>query len=118
VFGVSLRLAPGKSTALFGHNGAGKTSVMKAAAGINPTFKGRVELFGNDVTGARADRRVQQGLVYLPQDLAVFPTLTVRDNLMVGATTVRDRGLVERRTEEVCELFPILADRQGSSLAR
>ena len=97
VFGASLALAPGKITALFGHNGAGKTTLMKTIAGLNPTYKGKVRLGDEDVTGARPDVRVKKGLVYLPQDQAVFRTMTVRKNLMLGATTETDRAVVDER---------------------
>jgi branched-chain amino acid transport system ATP-binding protein len=112
VFGASIALPPGKITALFGHNGAGKTTLMKTIAGLNPTYKGKVRLGEEDVTGARPDVRVKKGLVYLPQDQAVFRTMTVRKNLMLGATTETDSAVVNDRLEFVIDLFPILGQRQ------
>ena len=112
VFGVSMTLAPGKITALFGHNGAGKTTVMKTVAGLNPTFGGSVRLGGREITGMRPDLRVKQGLVYLPQERAVFSTMTVRANLLLGATTVADPAVIEERLAFVIDLFPILGRRQ------
>ena len=112
VYGVSMTLAPGKITALFGHNGAGKTTVMKTIAGLNPTFAGSVRLGGTDITGVRPDLRVKQGLVYLPQERAVFSTKTVHGNLMLGATTITDSDAVAERLAFVIDLFPILGQRQ------
>lgn len=112
VFGVSMTLAPGKITALFGHNGAGKTTVMKTIAGLNPTFKGSVRLGEHDITATRPDLRVKRGLVYLPQERAVFSTMTVRTNLLLGATTVAEQRVIDERLEFVIDLFPILGERQ------
>ncbi|CAB4695352.1 MAG: ATP-binding cassette domain-containing protein [Actinobacteria bacterium] len=111
VFDISMTIAPGKITALFGHNGAGKTTVMKTIAGLNPLFKGTLLLGDNDITSARPDLRVKQGLVYLPQERAVFSTMTVRGNLMLGATTVSDARIVQERLAFVIDLFPILGQR-------
>jgi len=112
VFGASITLPPGKITALFGHNGAGKTTLMKTIAGLNPTYKGRVRLGDEDITGMRPDVRVKKGLVYLPQDQAVFRTMTVRKNLILGATTVTEKSVVDERLAFVIDLFPILGQRQ------
>lgn len=112
VFGVSMTLAPGRITALFGHNGAGKTTVMKTIAGLNPMFGGSVTLGDTDITSMRPDLRVKNGLVYLPQERAVFSTMSVRANLMLGATTVTDPAVVEERLAFVTDLFPILGQRQ------
>jgi branched-chain amino acid transport system ATP-binding protein len=112
VYGASVALAAGKITALFGHNGAGKTTLMKAIAGLNPTYKGTVRLGDEDITRTRPDLRVKKGLVYLPQEQAVFTTMTVRSNLMLGATTVSDSTVVDDRLAFVIDLFPILGQRQ------
>ncbi len=113
VFDVSLSIAPGKVTALLGHNGAGKTTTLKAIAGLLPTFAGTVTLHGEPITARKANDRVRRGLVYLPQERAVFGTMTVRDNLLLGATLVTDAAQRERRYEQCLDLFPILRERLG-----
>ena len=111
VFGLSLRLAPGRITALFGPNGAGKTSTLKAIAGLNPIYEGTVRFRGEDITKEPTSRRVGRGLVYLPQEHATFTTMTVRDNLILGATLVNDSAVVAERLDHVTTLFPILGRR-------
>jgi len=111
VHGVTLHMPPGRVTCLFGHNGAGKTTTMKAIAGLNPTYSGSVRLMGEDVTNARPDVRVKKHLVYLPQERAVFRTLTVQKNLLLGATTVHDKAVIQQRLDEVVQLFPRLGER-------
>lgn len=111
VHGISFTLESGKITGFFGHNGAGKSTAMKALAGLLPIYSGKVRLFGEDVTSVGIAHRVRKGLVYLPQERVTFPALTVRDNLDLGAALERDRRVVEARREMVLELFPRLGER-------
>jgi branched-chain amino acid transport system ATP-binding protein len=113
VFDVSFAIPPGKVTALLGHNGAGKTTTLKAIAGLLPAYAGTITLHGEPITGRRAADRVRRGLVYLPQERAVFGSMTVRDNLLLGATLVSDPAQRDRRYAQCLELFPILQERAG-----
>jgi len=111
VRGVDLSAAPGRVTLVLGANGAGKTSTLRAAAGLVPAHRGRIVLDGTDVTGRPPHAVVCAGMVLVPEGRRVFAPLTVEENLVLGGYTVpkaRSRELVER----VYELFPILRERR------
>ena len=103
---VSLRAARGKLTALVGPNGAGKSTFIKVVAGLIKPTTGRVTLDGTDVTGVPAQLLVRRGISYVPQVSNVFPTLTVLENLEMGAYT-RRHG-VKQKIDELCGMFPDL----------
>lgn len=109
--GVSLSLERGQIIALLGHNGAGKTTTCKAIAGLLPVISGRIWFDGVDITNAACVHNVKRGLVFLPQERAVFAQLSVRDNLLLGATLTRDRSERQKRLDRVLEIFPILRER-------
>jgi len=104
---VSLRLGPGEAVALLGRNGAGKTSTLMAIAGAIRPQRGSVRVDGVEVQGLPAHRVARQGITLVPQGRRIFPTLSVRENLML-ATRGGDLTAVYR-------LFPVLAER-GSQL--
>jgi branched-chain amino acid transport system ATP-binding protein len=108
--GLSLRVDEGELVAVIGPNGAGKSTLLKALAGLVPARGGRVTLGGVDVTGIPTRRIVASGLCYVPQEANVFPSLSVWDNLTIGAWTApRTRAA---RAHAVVELFPALAERR------
>jgi ABC-type branched-subunit amino acid transport system ATPase component len=107
--GVSLRLDKGEIVAIIGPNGAGKSTLMKAVFGLLKVKSGTVHLEGEDVTGLHPERIVRSGMCYVPQSENVFPSLTIQENLEMGAFTRRDG--YRRRLEEVYGLFPDLAQR-------
>lgn len=111
VFGASFRAEPGRVTALLGHNGAGKTTTLKAIAGLLPVHGGSVRIQGEDIGSLKASDRVKRGVVYLPQDRAVFADLSVAENLRLGASLTRDEEMVRQRRTAVLELFPDLEGR-------
>jgi len=113
VHDVSLAVQPGAITALLGHNGAGKTTTLKAIAGLIPVYGGSVSLHGEDITRKNSSQRVKRGLFYLPQERATFATMTVRDNLRLGATLVSDPTARAGHLDQILELFPVLAERIG-----
>ena len=109
--GVDLHIAPGELVALLGSNGAGKTTLNSVVSGLVPTWAGRVQFDGQDLTGAHYRRVVQAGLIQVPEGRKVFPNLSVLENLGLGAFT-RAR---ERRAENlahVFDTFPRLRERQ------
>jgi ABC-type branched-subunit amino acid transport system ATPase component len=108
--GLSLRVEAGELVAVIGPNGAGKSTLLKALAGLVPARAGRIALQGADITGAGTRRIVESGLCYVPQEANVFPSLSVWENLTIGAWTA-SRSLDER-AGTVVQLFPILAERR------
>jgi branched-chain amino acid transport system ATP-binding protein len=109
---ISLAVHAGKITAIVGPNGAGKSTLLKALTGLLKVTKGEVYVRGQKTTNIPPEKLVKRGLGYVPQVSNVFPDLSVRENLEMGAYT-RPRG-VDTRIDEICELFPDL----GKSLRR
>ena len=109
---VSLTVLAGKITAIVGPNGAGKSTLLKALSGTLRVSRGEVYVRGRKTTNTAPEKLVRHGLGYVPQVSNVFPDLTVRENLEMGAYT-RHRG-THARISELCELFPDL----GASLRR
>lgn len=113
VWDVSLRVHPGRVTALLGRNGAGKTTTLRAISGLNKVMSGRVRLDGEDVSGVAAHKRVRRGMAYVQEGKRVFHRQTIEQNLMLGGYTrgVR-RTALHGEVERIYELFPILADKR------
>jgi len=110
--GVSIRAHTGQVTTLVGANGAGKTTLMRTLAGVLPARSGVVRFEGRDVTKADTAVRVALGLALVPEGRLVFPTLTVEENLRLGAITPRARSGARARMERMWTLFPRLAERR------
>ena len=112
LFGTSLAVRDGEILALLGTNGAGKSTLLRVLSGLSVPFAGQVRFLGEDVTGLGAEALAARGLVQVPGGKAVFPDLTVADNLVVGGYLLRgDRAAMRDRTEEVLQLFPRLRER-------
>jgi len=103
-----LRVAPGEIVGLLGPNGAGKTTTLAAVAGAHRPAAGRVTLAGADVTGQPAERMVRHGVTMVPEGRRIFATLTVAENLAIGATVRRDRAGAAADVEEQLARFPVL----------
>lgn len=112
VFDLSLKVGPGEIVALIGHNGAGKTTALKAIFGLLPAWSGAVYFEGEVITNSSPAANVRRGIAFIPQERAVFPELTVAENLDLGAVTVADPDIRRRRLDEVFELFPVLWERR------
>ena len=112
--GVDLDVPEGKVVGIFGLNGAGKSVLLKVIAGVVPTWSGSVHLDGVDVTGMSPEQRVQRGMAHVPQGRQVFGSLTVEQNLRVGAYSLRrrDKSQYDERLAQVYETFPRLAERR------
>jgi branched-chain amino acid transport system ATP-binding protein len=107
LFDVALSLPRMGGVAVLGRNGAGKTTLMKSIVGELRPRAGRVEFDGRDDTRTPTEQRIRRGLGYVPQEHAVFGTLTVRENLRIGAMAARDAAGIE----SVLDLFPKLGRR-------
>jgi branched-chain amino acid transport system ATP-binding protein len=114
--GVSLRAGAGELVCIVGPNGAGKSTLLKAVYGLIPPRAGSVRLAGEEIAGERPDRLTRRGLNLVPQVDNVFPSLTVAENLDVGALGAPKS---ERRAalERVRELFPLLGERRRQRAA-
>jgi branched-chain amino acid transport system ATP-binding protein len=111
LFGVSLKVEKGTITTLLGSNGAGKTTTLWTIMGVLPAWKGKVLFNGYDITRLPTHRRVELGLILVPEGRRLWPNLTVYENLVLGATTPRARAKLEENLEMVYNLFPRLKER-------
>jgi branched-chain amino acid transport system ATP-binding protein len=109
---VSLEVYPGECVALIGANGAGKTTTLRAIAGLLPLRAGRIVFDGRSLAGLDPRRIVELGLAHVPEGRQLFPSLTVRENLEMGARTPAARTARRGSLEEVFALFPRLEERQ------
>jgi branched-chain amino acid transport system ATP-binding protein len=109
---VSLELRAGEIVALIGANGAGKSSLIRSIAGIERPRSGRVEFAGRDITGWDSHRVCELGLAQVAEGRQIFPSLSVLDNLELGAFLKRARPAATRALGQVFELFPRLGERR------
>ncbi len=107
--GVSLRVFPGDVYAIIGANGAGKSTLLRVICGLHRPTSGSVVLDGTDVTGRRAERRLADGIAMVPEGRRLFPSLTVEENLLVGASYARPG---EWTADRVYDLFGWMRDRR------
>jgi len=115
---VSIKVAEGKIVTIIGPNGAGKSTLMKTIFGLLRPWSGRVTFKGEDITGLRPNEIVRKGLCYVPQVDNVFPSLTVEENLEMGAFIEDDPKVVQERMEGVYELFPFLRERRRQRVGK
>jgi len=111
--GVSLTVAAGTITSVVGGNGAGKTSLIRACAGMVPIRSGRIRFDGTDITGWPPHRICDLGLGQVAEGRQIFPSLSVLDNLELGAALPRARKSARQSLERVFALFPRLAERKS-----
>ncbi|RCK81446.1 MAG: Branched-chain amino acid transport ATP-binding protein LivF [Candidatus Ozemobacter sibiricus] len=109
--GVSLRVMPGELVAMVGANGAGKSTLLRTIAGLMTPVAGTIRFAGESIGGEPAHRVLPRGISYVPEGRRLFPKLTVRENLELGAYACPDRQAVEQRLAAMMELFPILRER-------
>jgi branched-chain amino acid transport system ATP-binding protein len=109
--GVSLEVARGSIVTVLGANGAGKTTILKTISGVLDPLKGTVEFEGRQIQRLDPDRIVRLGLGHVPEGREVFPFLTVRENLLMGAYIRRDRAGIADDLERIYGYFPRLKER-------
>ena len=110
---VALAVEPGRTYCMIGPNGAGKSTLLKLICGILHPRAGEVIFDGQNISGLRPDQILGRGICFVPQDRTLFPEMTVRENLTMGAYVVRDRRVIDERMKHVMSLFPILEERSG-----
>jgi branched-chain amino acid transport system ATP-binding protein len=111
LWGIDLYVGPGEWVAVIGSNGVGKSTLLKAIAGILRPTTGSVEWEGRDVTALSAAARVRCGISLVPEGKRLFTGMTVEENLLMGAFARRDRAEAKRDLKKVLALFPALKDR-------
>ena len=112
---VSITLDEGQIIALIGANGAGKTTTLRAIAGLTPLYSGRVSFNNKRIDGLPPQKIVQNGIALAPEGRHIFPQMTVKDNLLMGAYLNKDKAAVAEDLEQVCTHFPILRERSNQA---
>lgn len=118
--GVSIHLDEGETVALIGANGAGKSSILRAITGLRRIKSGSITYMGQRLDGTPAAQIVRQGIAMVPEGRRVFPLMSVRDNLLMGAFTRTDKAGIEQTLDSVLTRFPRLKERfnqQASTLS-
>jgi len=111
--GVSLRVEKGEIVCLIGANGAGKTTTLMSISGVTPPRQGTVSFLGEDVTRFTTEKIVARGITQVPEGRMIFPRLTVRENLLMGAYLRKDKAGIKAGEERAYELFPVLRERRS-----
>ena len=109
--GVSLHVEQGEIVGLIGVNGAGKSTTLMTIAGVLQPRSGTIAFRGESIVGSPPEEIVRKGIALIPEGRRIFPGLTVEENLRLGASIRSDRSGVQRDLDEMCERFPVLADR-------
>jgi branched-chain amino acid transport system ATP-binding protein len=110
--GVDLRIEKGDYLCIIGPNGAGKSTLMRVITGVLSPRVGRVLFEGRDIGSRRPDLVFRDGIVTVPQGRNTFPDMTVWENMLMGAYSIRDRHLVKQRIERVVELLPVVGEKR------
>lgn len=111
--GVSIALAEGETVALIGANGAGKSSILRAITGLRKISRGEIRFRGDRLDGRSAAEIVRMGIAMVPEGRRVFPYMSVKDNLLMGAFTRSDQAGISRSLDAVLTRFPRLKERYG-----
>ena len=111
--GVSLKVAQGEIVTLIGANGAGKSTTLMSISGVVHPRKGSIAFLGEDVTASTTERIVSMGITQVPEGRMIFPRLTVRENLLMGAYLRKDKAGIREDEEHAYSLFPVLRERRS-----
>jgi branched-chain amino acid transport system ATP-binding protein len=111
--GISLKVFSGEIVAMIGANGAGKSTTLMVICGIVPIESGEIYYDGKLINGIAAEKLPPKGLCQIPEGRRIFPRLTVRENLELGAFYRKDRASIAKDLDRVYSLFPILQERRG-----
>jgi branched-chain amino acid transport system ATP-binding protein len=109
--GVSIDLEKGETVALIGANGAGKSSILRAITGLAKIKSGSIQFEGESIAGRPASEIVSRGIAMVPEGRRVFPFMSVKDNLLMGAFTQSDKVLIQQTLDSILERFPRLKER-------
>jgi branched-chain amino acid transport system ATP-binding protein len=109
--GLNLEVEQGTTTCIVGPNGAGKSTILRALSGLLKPRLGEIRLGDRSLVGLTPRQILDLGIVQVPQSHSLFPTMTVQENVLLGAYTLRDSALRERRMAQILEMFPIVRTR-------
>ncbi len=114
---VTLTIEEGGITCVVGPNGAGKSTILRLVSGLIRPRLGGLRFRGESIAGISPRQILKLGIVQVPQERSLFPTMTVWENVRMGAYTLSDRALIGRRMDSVCETFPMVAERRHERVA-
>lgn len=109
--GISLDVSKGEIVTLIGSNGAGKSTTLKSISGLAKVKSGKILFKDTDITSKQPHTTNLLGMAHVPEGRRIFSSLTVKENLILGAYSVKDKNLIEQRMQTAFELFPILKQR-------
>jgi branched-chain amino acid transport system ATP-binding protein len=109
--GINVSVEEGQIVTLVGSNGAGKSTTLRTISGMVAPRTGKIMLEGKDITGKKPHEIAALGIGHVPEGRRIFPLLTVRENIEIGAWSVNDAAVINRRMEEMFNLFPRLRER-------
>lgn len=112
LWGISIKVNEAEIVAILGSNGAGKTTTLKSIMGLIDITKGKVKFLGEDITKTPPPELTQKGIAFVPEERDIFPAMTVNENLLLGAYTLKNRNEIENNLRYVFDLFPRLAERK------
>jgi len=112
LFGISLKVKKSDVVSLVGSNGAGKTTLINAISGIYKVWEGKIEFLGQDITNLPYYKRVELGIIQCPEGRRLFSSMTVLENIQLGAYSRRSRNHLNENMKIVYEIFPILYERR------
>lgn len=110
--GVGFQVREGSFTSILGGNGCGKSTILKVVSGLVPAMSGDVELNGKSIAGVKPHNIVREGIAHVTQGKDVFPSLSIAENLTLGAFVIGDKDLIQSDMERVFDIFPRLREKQ------
>ena len=113
IHGVSFKVEEGQVVAILGSNGAGKTTTLKTVMGILPAMSGSITYQGENLIGTPSHKMAAKGISMVPEGRHLFPKLSIYDNLMMGAYTIKDKNKIKEKLDVIYDIFPILAERKA-----
>jgi branched-chain amino acid transport system ATP-binding protein len=113
VNGISLEVEEGSMVAIIGANGAGKSSILKAISGLNPATSGEIMIYHQRINDLSPQDIVKKGVAYVPEGRALFPKMTILENLKLGAFLQKNKKSIKQSLDEVYFYFPILKERSN-----
>jgi len=112
IWDISFKIKEGEVVAILGPNGAGKTTTLKTIVGVLKPTSGNIIFNNKEITGIATHEMVKLGLAFIPEERNLFPAMTVLENLLMGAYTIKDKNKIKQKLDYVCSLFPRLAERK------